>query len=91
VHTGLSQLSKPVERMVLEPPASGMDRQTTTEIVRLQPARIAYLSEDPATLARDARLLTAAGFQLLEVQPVDLFPHTFHIGAVASFAHRSAR
>lgn len=89
VHTSLAQLSKPVERMVLNPPPSGVDKQTGSEIVRLQPARLVYVSSDPATLARDARMLIDSGYQLLEVQPLDLLPQTYHIDSVASFARTS--
>jgi 23S rRNA (uracil1939-C5)-methyltransferase len=86
VETALPQIEGPVDLMVLDPPRAGAGREVIGEICRLAPRRIAYVSSDPATLARDARLLADAGYRLLEVQPVDMFPQTFYIECVALFA-----
>ena len=81
----LPRVEGPVDLLVLDPPRSGAGRRVVGEIARLAPRRIAYVSCDPATLSRDARYLTEAGFHLEEVQPVDLFPQTYHAEAVALF------
>jgi 23S rRNA (uracil1939-C5)-methyltransferase len=87
--TSLPRVEGPVDLLVLDPPRSGAGRRVVGEMARLAPRRIAYVSCDPATLARDARYLTEAGYQLEEVQPVDLFPQTYHVESVALFVHGS--
>jgi 23S rRNA (uracil1939-C5)-methyltransferase len=85
----LSQLDGDVDLLVLDPPRSGAGKQVISEIVRLSPQRIVYVSCDPATLARDARHLTEEVYQLAQVQPVDLFPQTYHVESVALFVRSS--
>lgn len=71
-----------VDLVVLDPPRAGA-APCLPEIARLQPRRIVYVSCDCATLARDVRFLEAAGYRLAEVVPLDLFPQTAHVEAVA--------
>lgn len=72
-----------VDTLVVDPPRGGLDRHVLAHIGRLQPDEIAYISCDPATLARDIRYFISAGYQLEQVTPVDLFPQTFHIESVS--------
>lgn len=68
---------------LVDPPRSGMDKRALATLVELVPMRIVYVSCDPATLARDVKWLLAAGYRLCEVQPIDMFPQTYHIECVA--------
>jgi 23S rRNA (uracil1939-C5)-methyltransferase len=68
---------------VVDPPRSGLDREALDALVAHAPERIVYVSCDPATLARDAQRLVKQGYTLQWVQPVDLFPQTYHIENVA--------
>ena len=65
--------------LVLDPPRAGCEPDVIDAMIHLNPGRIIYVSCDPGTLARDIKLLTAKGYHVDEVQPVDLFPHTPHI------------
>jgi 23S rRNA (uracil1939-C5)-methyltransferase len=72
-----------VDVAVVDPPRAGCDPRVLQAIQALRPRTFVYVSCDPSTLARDLRLLCADGYSLVDVQPVDLFPHTTHIECVA--------
>ena len=65
-----------------DPPRAGMHADVVQTILDLAPKRIVYVSCNPATQARDLQLLSAK-YDIIQVQPVDMFPHTFHIENVA--------
>jgi 23S rRNA (uracil1939-C5)-methyltransferase len=84
----LPDVEGPFDAAVLDPPRTGMEKEALDALAELGPRRIVYVSCDPATLARDAKRLVSKGYQLVDVTPVDMFPQTFHIEAVALFTRR---
>ncbi len=80
--TGRAASPDPVDFVLLDPPRSGAEPETTEGIIRLRPRRLTYVSCDPATLARDLQRLLAAGFQLSSVRAFDMFPQTHHVETI---------
>ncbi len=73
---------------VVDPPREGLRHAGIAAVTAGRPRSIAYVSCDPASLARDARLLDDAGYRLDLATPVDMFPQTFHIETVVQFTKR---
>lgn len=69
--------------LVVDPPRKGCDEQLLHTILKQRPTRVVYVSCNPATLARDLRILEDGGYRTKEVQPVDMFPQSTHCEAVA--------
>ena len=79
----LPNLEETPDALVLDPPRAGCDRRALDAVLRLGPRRVAYVSCEPDALARDLAVLVEGGYRVEMVQPVDLFPHTHHIEALA--------
>lgn len=69
--------------VISDPPRSGMNPKTVSDLQQLSPKKIVYVSCNPATQARDIELLVQGGYRLVITCAVDMFPHTFHIENVA--------
>lgn len=69
--------------VITDPPRSGMHAKVCEEIAKLAPSRIVYVSCNPATQARDVKLLCERNYRLMHIQPVDMFPHTYHVENIA--------
>ena len=73
----------PVDLVVVDPPRPGLHKDAVATLLQVAPANLIYVSCNPATLARDLKMFVAGGYQLEAVQPVDMFPHPFHIETIA--------
>jgi len=78
-----------IDVLVVDPPRKGLDEVLIRTIIELKPARMVYVSCNPSTLARDLRLLVDGGFEVQEVQPVDMFPQTMHVECVVGLRRRN--
>ncbi|MEO1290459.1 MAG: rRNA adenine N-6-methyltransferase family protein [Chloroflexota bacterium] len=85
VLASLIEANEIYEVAVLDPPSSGLSREVIGQISELNIKRLAYVSSDPATLARDARQLVQQGYELQRIQPIDFAPQTYYLDAVALF------
>lgn len=71
------------DAVVLDPPRQGVSPEALAQVVVLAPRRLVYVSCNPATLARDLKILATNGYKTSKVRPVDMFPQTYHVEAVA--------
>ena len=68
-----------IDVMIVDPPRKGLDKTFINAALETSPKRIVYVSCNPSTLARDLKLFTEGGYELKKVQPVDMFPQTYHV------------
>ncbi|MFN2356433.1 MAG: 23S rRNA (uracil(1939)-C(5))-methyltransferase RlmD, partial [Desulfotignum sp.] len=83
----LPELNQTPDVVVIDPPRVGMHKDVVAQVLALRPETIVYVSCNPATLARDLALLSSV-YAVHKVQPVDMFPHTYHIESVALLISR---
>lgn len=76
------------DAVILDPPRSGCDNKTLGAIAEARPSRIVYVSCNPSTLARDARILADMGYGITKASAVDMFPHTAHVETVVLLSQR---
>jgi 23S rRNA (uracil1939-C5)-methyltransferase len=74
--------------LMMDPPRAGSSEEFLQAALTLAPERIVYISCNPATQARDVRILEQGGYHLQRIQPVDMFPHTDHVETVVLMSRK---
>lgn len=80
--TLLNSLERPPDRLVVDPPRSGMDKKALEQLLRIQVPLMIYVSCNPTTMTRDLEKAIQAGYTVESVTPVDMFPQTYHVECV---------
>ena len=80
----LSELEDAIDALILDPPRVGCHPSALDAVLAKKPKKIAYVSCDPKSLARDLDILVAGGYTVQGISPVDMFPQTYHVECVAS-------
>lgn len=78
----LSREKQRIDTVFMDPPRGGSDEKFLWSLCRLSPKKVIYISCNPYTQERDLKFLTAHGYTVCEIQPVDMFPQTFHVECV---------
>ena len=77
----ISKIKDTFDKIIIDPPRSGLDKKTTDYLIHSKSKRIVYVSCDPITLARDLKVLKDY-YDILEITPIDMFPKTSHVETV---------
>jgi len=85
VEAVLPTLDEAYDAAIVDPPSRGLGKEGVDLLVGTQAERIVYVSDDPASLARDAKRLLAQGYRLAAAQPLDLAPQTYYLDIAALF------
>ena len=68
---------------MIDHPRKGCSAEFLAQLFAFGPGKVVYVSCNPATFARDAKILKSEGYEIKEIQPVDMFPQTMHVETVA--------
>ena len=79
----LADENKNIDLVIMDPPRAGSDEKFLSSLVKLSPEKVVYISCNPITQERDLRYLVNYGYDVKEIQPVDMFPQTNHVECIA--------
>lgn len=89
IRSSIQGITQKPDVIIIDPPRAGMHKDVIKHVLELAPEKIVYVSCNPATLARDLGVLNE-NYKVLEIQPVDMFPHTYHIESVAKIQKKQS-
>ena len=75
-----------IDVIILDPPRTGCHPNAVNSVIELKANKIAYVSCDPPSLARDLNMLVEGGYTIESVSPIDMFPQTYHTECVATLS-----
>jgi 23S rRNA (uracil1939-C5)-methyltransferase len=84
----MAKAGKKADVVIMDPPRAGSDRRFINAVATLAPEKIVYISCNPETLERDLTYFARKGYYAHRIQPVDMFPHTNHVEAVALLSRK---
>jgi 23S rRNA (uracil1939-C5)-methyltransferase len=87
IRENLRALKVKPDLLIIDPPRAGMHKDVLAGVLELGTERVVYVSCNPPTLARDLAEM-ARDYEVIEVHPVDMFPHTYHVEAVVKMVRR---
>lgn len=85
---GMAEEGEHADVVFMDPPRAGSDEQFLSSLVKLSPKKVVYISCNPETQERDLLFLTAHGYRVEQIQPVDMFPHTNHVETICLLQRR---
>ena len=86
----LSTLTIP-DVVVLDPPRIGCKPQVLEVMIQWSPRRLVYVACDPETMSRDLNILVQGGFYVESIEPIDMFPQTYHVESVTVLLRQQSR
>ena len=84
----LPKIFEPADIVIVDPPRAGCDKKVLETFAKMKPDKIIYVSCNPATLARDLKILDELGYRTKRIQPVDMFPFTSHVESVTQLVRK---
>jgi len=84
----LAKAKEHIDVVMMDPPRAGSTEEFLDAVITLNPNRVVYVSCNPETLARDLAYITQKGYQVQQIQPVDMFPHTAHVETVCLMSRK---